>query len=86
MFNFTLLKPYFRDIVPAWDPIKLDNGPEYDVNSILYHWWVDQWHNNIEYLVSFVGYDASHNDWLPAANLANALDILLQYQTLYGLY
>ena len=62
MFNVTLLKCYVGDIVPALDPIKLDNGPEYDVDAILHHWWVGQSYNHLEYLVSFVGYDASHNE------------------------
>ena len=76
VFNITLLNCYVGDVVPALDPIKLDNGPEYEVNAILYNWWVGWWCNCIEYLVSFIGYDTSHNEWLLAANLANALDIL----------
>ena len=54
------------------DPITLDDGPEYEVDAILHYWWVGWQHTHIEYLVSFVGYDASHNEWLPIANLANA--------------
>ena len=85
MFNVTSLERYAGDVVPTSDPIKLDNGPEYGADAILYHWWVVQWHTHLEYLVSFVGYDVSQNDWLPAANLANALDILYSYQNAHGL-
>ena len=76
VFNVTFLKCYVGNIVPASDPVKLDNGPEYEIDAILHHQWVGQQCNHIEYLVFFVGYDASHNEWLPAANLDNALDIL----------
>ena len=43
------------------------------------------WYIHLEYLVSFVGYDASYNKWLPVANLANAPDILRSYQNAHGL-
>ena len=85
MFNVTSLKHYVGDVVPTPDPIKLDDGPEYEVNAIINHWWVGQQHTYLEYLLSFVGYDAAHNEWLPAANLANAPYILHSYQTAHGL-
>ena len=85
VFNVTSLEPYAGDVVPTLDPIKLDDGPKYGVDAILYHWWVGRWHTHLEYLVSFVGYDVSQNDWLPAPNLANALDILCLYQNAHGL-
>ena len=85
MFNVTSLKRYAGDVVPTPDPIKLEDGPENEVDAILYHWWVGWWHTHLEYLVFFVGYDASHNEGLPAANLANVLDILRSYHTAHGL-
>ena len=85
VFNVTLFKHYVGDFVPTLDPIKLEDGPEYEVDAILYHQWVGQWHNHLEYLVSFVGYNASHDEWLPAANLANTPDILHSYQNAHGL-
>ena len=39
----------------------------------------------ILYLVSFISYDTSYNEWLFAANLANFPDILRYYQTAHGL-
>ena len=85
VFNVTLLKCYVGDIVPALDPIEFNDGFEYEVDAISYHQWIGWRCNHIEYLVFFVGYDTSHNKWLFEANLANALDILLQYQTVHGL-
>ena len=87
VFNVALLKHYIGDVVLSLDPIKLDNGPEYEVDAILNHWWVSQRCTYLKYLVSFVGYDTSHshNEWLTAANLANALDILCSYQNVHGL-
>ena len=85
MFNITSLKRYAGDVVPTPDPIKLDDSPEYKVNAILCHWWVGWRHAHLECLVSIVGYNASHNEWLPTANLANAPDILCSYQNMRGL-
>ena len=85
VFIVTLLKRYAGDVVPAPDPIEPENGPEYKVDAISCHWWVGQWRTYLEYLVSFVGYDTSHNEWLPAENLANAPDILCLYQNMHGL-
>ena len=69
VFNITLLKHYVGDVIPTPDPIKLNNGPEYEVDAILHHWRVGRWCTHLEYLVSFVGYDTSHNEWLLAAKL-----------------
>ena len=85
VFIVTLLKHYVGSFVPALDPIKLDNGPEYEVDAILHHQQNGRWHSYLEYLVSFVGYDTSHNEWLPAANLANAQDILHLHQNAHEL-
>ena len=41
-----------------------------------------RWH---EYLISFIGYNAAHNEWLPDANLANASDLLRAYQAAHSL-
>ena len=83
-----LLLPYLcyvGDIIPTLDSIKLNNGPKYEVDAILYYWWVGQWHTHLEYLMSFFSYDASYNEWLPAANLANARDIFRLYQNMHRL-
>ena len=85
MFNVTSPKRYIGDVVPTPDPIKLEDCPENKVDAILHHWWVSWWHTYLEYLVFFVGYDASHNEGLLAANLANVLDIPRSYQIAHGL-
>ena len=68
LFSVTSFKCYVGDVVSTPHPIKLDDGPEYEVDVILYHQWVIWQCTCLEYLVSFVGYDASHNEKLPAAN------------------
>ena len=60
VFNVKLLKAYKGSIVPPPDPIELDNELEYEVSYILCHHrhGRNKW---LEFLISFVGYDASHN-------------------------
>ena len=60
VFNVKLLKAYKGSIAPPPDPIKLDIELEYEVSHILRH--CRHGHNKwLEFLISFVGYDASHN-------------------------
>ena len=65
VFNIALVKLYVGTVIPAPDPVELDSGPEYEVQAILRHRSVGRGHGRREYLVSFVGYDAAHNEWLP---------------------
>ena len=85
VFNIALVKRYVGMVIPAPDPVELDAGPEYEVQAILRHRSVGRGRHWREYLISFVGYDVAHNEWLPAANLANASDLLWAYQTAHGL-
>ena len=85
VLNIALVKRYVRMVIPAPDPVELDAGPEYEVQAILRHRSVGCGRRRREYLVSFVGYDAAHNEWLPAANLTNTLDLLRAYQVAHGL-
>ena len=85
VFNIVLVKCYVRTVIPAPDPVELDAGPEYEVQAILRHHSVGHGHHQREYLVSFVGCDVAHNEWLPVTNLANALDLLRAYQAAHGL-
>ena len=84
-FNIALVKHYVRMVIPAHDPIELDAEPEYEVQAILCLRSIGHGRHWHEYLVSFVGYNAAHNEWLPAANLANASDLLWAYQAAHGL-
>ena len=60
VLNVKLLKAYKGSIVPPPDPIELDNELEYEVSYILHHcrYGRNKW---LEFLISFVGYDTSHN-------------------------
>ena len=85
VFNTALVKHYVGMVIPAPHPVKLDAGPEHEVQAILCHRSVGHGHRQHEYLVSFVGYDVVQNEWLPAANLANASDLLQAHQAAHGL-
>ena len=60
VFNVKLLKAHKGSIVPTPDPIELDNESECEVSYILHHHrrGRNKW---LEFLISFVGYNASHN-------------------------
>ena len=84
-FNISLVKCYVGMVIPAPNLVELDAGLEYEVQTILRHHSIGRGRRRCEYLVSFVGYNAAHNDWLPATNLANASDLLRAYQAAHGL-
>ena len=85
VFNVSVLKRYERHVLSPPDPIELDTGPEFEVEAILCHWQVGHHQSKLEFLVSFLGYDSSHNEWLPALHLANAPHILTAYKALHEL-
>ena len=75
VFNVSVLKRYEGQVLSPLDPIELDTGPEFEVEVILRHQQVGRHWSKLEFLVSFLGYDSSHNKWLPALHLANAPNI-----------
>ena len=85
VFNVSILKHYEGQVLSPLDPIELDTGPEFEVEAILCHRWVSRCQSKLEFLVSFLGYDYSHNEWLPATHLANAPHILTAYKALHRL-
>ena len=85
VFNVSVLKRYEGQVLSPPDPIELDTGPEFEVEAILHHRRVGRRWSKLEFLVSFLGYDSSHNEWLPASHLANAPNILTAYKALHGL-
>ena len=85
VFNVSILKCYEGQVLSPPDPIELDIGPEFEVEAIFYHRWVGYRQSKLEFLVLFLGYDFSHNKWLPDLHLANALNILTAYKALHGL-
>ena len=85
VFNVSVLKCYKGQVLSPPDPIELDTGPVFEVEAILHHRRVGCHQSKLELLVSFLGYDSSHNEWLPASHLAHAPNILTAYKALHGL-
>ena len=83
-FNVSVLKRYEGQILSPPDPIELDTGPEFEVEAILNHWRVGCYQSKLEFLMSFLGYDSSQNEWLPASHLANDPNILTGYKCCMG--
>ena len=59
-------------------PIQVDGFLEFEVNSILDSRFKRR---KLEYLVDWIGYDASDWTWEPAANLTNAQDAIATFHT-----
>ena len=85
VFNVSVFKRYEGQILSPPDPIELDTGPEFQVEAILRHRWVGRRRSKLEFPMPFLGYDSSHNEWLPALHLANAPHILTAYKASHGL-
>ena len=62
VFNISILKRYDGQVLSPPDPIELDTGPEFQVEAIFHHQWVGRRQPKLEFLVSFLGYDSSHNE------------------------
>ena len=84
VFNISVLKPYCRIIIPPPNPIQINGDLEYEVAEILAHRHAGRC-KHLEFLVSFLGYDSSHNEWLPESHLHNMLELLAVYKALPGL-
>ena len=85
VFNISVLKYYEVQVLSPPDPIELNTGPEFEVEAILHHWRVGHCRSKSEFLVSFLGYDSFHNEWLLSKCLSNAPHILTAYKALHGL-
>ena len=73
VFHVSLLEPYVantfpRRVVAGPPPIEVDGVLEFEVQAV-----VDSriWRHKLQYLVDWVGYDASDRTWEPADALAN---------------
>ena len=84
VFNISVLKPYHGTVIPPPDPIQIDGDLEYEVAEILAHRHAGRC-KHLEFLVSFLGYDSSHNEWLPESHLHNVLELLAVYKASSGL-
>jgi Chromo (CHRromatin Organisation MOdifier) domain len=69
VFHVSVLKQYTGNLIAPPDPISVEEQEEYEIEDILSH---RAGRSGVEYLVSFKGYDASSNEWLPERNLENA--------------
>ena len=85
VFNVSILKRYEGQVLSPPHPIELDTGSEFEVEAILHLLQVGHHRSKLVFLISFLSYDSSHNKWLPASHLANALHILMAYKALHGL-
>ena len=74
VFHVSLLEPHVANKFPGRiekipPPLHVDGLPEFEVKEIL----DSKFHRRkLQYLVDWVGYDASERKWLPVANLKNA--------------
>ena len=84
VFNISVLKPYRAAIIPPPDPIQIDGDLEYEVAEILAHRHAGRC-KSLEFLVTFLKYDSSYNEWLPENHLNNVPELLAVYKALSGL-
>ena len=81
VFHVSLLELHVENTFPgrAVDiplPIQVDGFPEFEVHSILDSRFRRR---KLEYLVDWIGYDASDRTWEPAENLTNAKDAVATF-------
>ena len=60
VFNISILKPFRGTVIPPPNPIQIDGDLKYEVADIMAHRHAGQC-RCLEFLVSFLGYDSSHN-------------------------
>ena len=60
------------------DPVQVDNDLEYEVEQILDSC---KYHNQLQYLVKWQGYDHGHNSWEPSTNLTHAPELVNEFHT-----
>ena len=84
VFNISILKPYCRTVIPPPNPIQINGDLEYEVAEILAHRCAGQC-KHLKFLVSFLRYNNSYNEWLPERYLHNVLELLAVYKALFGI-
>ena len=85
MFHVSLLEPYTSNsipdrVVPPPPSIELDEGPEYEVKSILDSKVVK---NKLYYFVDWLGYTPADRTWEPAENLNNTKELVAEFHQRY---
>jgi len=81
VFHVSLLKAY-QGIAKEPDGIELEDDTEFEVERIVTH--VTR-HGSLHYLVKWVGYDDSHNQYLPESALANSSRMLRAYKRAHNI-
>jgi hypothetical protein len=85
-FHASLLKPYTPNddqIFPGRvqeppEPIVINSQPEYEVEKVI---GSRKHHNRREYLVKWKGYGDHENSWEPTANLTNAKELIIRFNS-----
>ncbi len=76
VFHVSLLKKYTGLNMEA-DAVEVDEEQEFEIDSIVGH---AAKRGRMHFLVKWVGYDHSHNQYLPEEELINAPKILRNYK------
>jgi hypothetical protein len=88
VFHVSLVKKYYPDAKVAYFPPPVVVGDagevEYEVEAILSHRGGKK--RRREYLVSWKGFGADHNEWLPERDLVHCQRLLRAYQRQAGLH
>jgi hypothetical protein len=82
VFHVSLLESYHSDgrVQPPPIPLELEGHLEYEVDCILGHRFSDKKRQKLSYLIAWKGYGLEHNSWEPEANVANAPDLIEDWQ------
>uniref|UniRef100_A0A0W0GDJ2 Chromo domain-containing protein n=1 Tax=Moniliophthora roreri TaxID=221103 RepID=A0A0W0GDJ2_MONRR len=90
VFHAGLLSPFKETDVHGPNfleppPDIVEGQEEYEVEAIIGHRPKRKNQPPKEYLVSWKGYDSSHNQWLKPAGLKHSMELYLEYKTKYNL-
>ena len=83
IFHVDCLSPWQGNEVqgqqpPPPGPIEVDEALEYKVEAILDSC---KYHNQLQYLIKWKGYDTGHNTWEPTANLTHCTELIDDFHT-----
>ena len=85
VFHVSLLEPYNESgrCQPPPKTLMMDGSEEFEVREVLEHRTVSKGRKRVnEYLVSWDGYDPTHDEWMLESDLTNARDRIKEYWAL----